>query len=375
MATVPPRSRRAATDSATQIVETGRSILSQEAAALHQLAARLDDTFVHAVKLIVDCPGCVITTGMGKAGLIGQKIAATLASTGTPSHFLHPAEAVHGDLGRICPGDLLMVLSFSGETDEVTRLLDCLPHAACPVLAITGRAGSTLGQRAACTLTLGAMREAGPLRLAPSTTTTAMLGLGDALALAVAEQRDFGEHDFARFHPGGALGRKLARVEEAMRPRDRCRIADQRRTVREILVQVGQPGRRSGAILLVDEAGRLSGIFTDSDLARLFEDHREGAIDGPIAEVMSPQPTCVVAGTMLTDAMALLATRKISELPVVNADGVPIGLIDITDVVQPPGDRVECAALPVPDRLSASAEGNGGWRETLPFPRRDDDLP
>ncbi len=325
----------------------GQSIIEQEAAALSHLAATLDETFCTAVEMIGDCPGCLIVTGIGKAGWIGQKIAATLASTGTPSHFLHPAEAIHGDLGRIRQEDTILILSFSGETDEITRLLPSLAKLECPLIAITSRATNSLGQAADCVLALGSLREAGPLELAPSTSTTAMLALGDALALAVAKQREFRAHDFARFHPGGSLGRKLARVEDAMRPLSRCRIAHETHTVREVLIDVGQPGRRTGAIMLVNATGHLTGIFTDSDLARLFESRREALLDDAISHVMCNCPTTMTVGSMLSAAVEIMATRKISELPVIDDEGRPAGMIDITDVVTSDSPLDPSAAAPL----------------------------
>jgi arabinose-5-phosphate isomerase len=279
------------------------------------------------------CAGSVIVSGIGKAGLVGQKIAATFASTGTRSHFLHPAEAIHGDLGKIGADDLLLLLSHSGETDEMLRLLPSLHELGVPMLVITGRPKSSLARQASVTLWIGQIQEAGQLQLAPTTSTTAMLALGDALALAVSERRGFTAHDFARFHPGGSLGRKLARVDELMRPLAECRIARDQLTVREVLVSVGRPGRRSGAVLLTDECGVLSGIFTDSDLARLLEQQRDRLLDQPIAQVMTRSPATVTAGTMMTEAVAILTRLKISELPVTDDQRHPVGLIDITDVV------------------------------------------
>ena len=335
-------------DDSRTVLELARSILQQEAAAIDQLALRLDESFSVAIEQILSCRGSMIVTGMGKAGLIGQKIAATLASTGTRSHFMHPAEAIHGDLGRVRDDDVVLVLSFSGETEEITRLLPHLDRIGCRVIAMTALADSSLGRVADCTLKLGTLREADPLRLAPSTSTTAMLALGDALALAAARERQFEPQDFARFHPGGSLGRKLARVEEVMRPTDDCRVALLSLTVREVLVDVGQPGRRSGAIMLVDQTGVLRGIFTDSDFARLFEERREGALDRPIAEVMTIGPACVQRGTMLENAIEILVDLKISELPIVDKTGRPLGLIDITDVVEAPIQKERTATIPFP---------------------------
>jgi arabinose-5-phosphate isomerase len=310
-----------------------RKILTIEAQTLLRLADGLDLDFCRAVDLLLACRGSLIVTGMGKAGLIGQKIAATLASTGTRSHFLHPAEAIHGDLGRICHDDVLLVLSQSGETEEITRLLPSLAQFGVSVLAITGRRTSALGRAATVTVPLGPVKEACALGLAPSASTTAMLALGDALALVVSRMRDFKTEDFARFHPGGSLGRKLSKVQDHMRPMANCRVARDSDSVRHVVVTCTKPGRRTGAIMLTDEGGRLAGIFTDSDLARLFENHCDSALDAPIRDVMTSDPSTVTLGSMMRDAVRIMVDRKISELPVVDAGGAPVGLIDITDVV------------------------------------------
>jgi arabinose-5-phosphate isomerase len=310
-----------------------RQILQVESRTLQQVAKRLGQEFCRAVEYLGQCRGSVIVTGMGKAGLIGQKIMATLASTGTPAHYLHPAEAVHGDLGRIHPEDVVLVLSQSGETEEVVRLLPPLAELGVPILAITGRAESRLGRAAAVVIELGGLEEACPLGLAPSSSTTAMLAVGDALALVTSRMRGFGREDFARLHPAGSLGLKLSKVEEHMRPLAQCRVASQEETVRQVLVRVRVPGRRTGATMLIDAEGRLAGIFTDSDLARLFERRRDGDLDAPIRGVMTRTPLKVQLGAMMTEAVAMMAQRKISELPVVDGDGRPLGMIDVTDVV------------------------------------------
>ena len=332
-----------------------RQIIQIESRALAQLANRLDGDFCLEVKLLHQCRGNVIVTGIGKAGVIGQKIMATLASTGTPSHWLHPAEAVHGDLGRIHRDDLMLILSQSGETEEIIRLLPSLNELGLPILAITGQRTSTLGQAAAVTIELGNLQEACALGLAPTTSTTAMLALGDALALVTSRMRRFGREDFARFHPGGSLGNKLSKVEDHMRPLRNCRLASDDQTVREVLIRVGKPGRRTGATMLVNPQGVLSGIFTDSDLARLFEQRRDKDLDGPIRSVMTPNPLRAQAGSMMIDAVAIMAERKISELPVVDAFDKPIGLIDITDVVALLPKEAPQSNSPI-TRLSANAE-------------------
>jgi arabinose-5-phosphate isomerase len=311
----------------------GREILLSESEAIQSIAESLGQDFCRAADLIFHCRGSLIVSGMGKAGLIGQKLMATFASTGTPSHFLHPAEAVHGDLGRLRENDTVLVLSQSGETEEIVRLLPSLQEIGTPIIAMTARGESTLGRSAAVVLELGSLEEAGPLRLAPSTSTTTMLALGDALALVVSRMRGFAREDFARFHPAGSLGRKLSRVGQHCRPLRMCRVAEDSLTVREVFVQRSVPGRRTGAIMLVDVEGRLTGLFTDSDLARLFEHRREETLDEPIRSVMTRSPFTIRDGAMMTDAVALMADRKISELPVVDDGGHPVGLIDVTDVV------------------------------------------
>ncbi|HVJ66824.1 MAG TPA: KpsF/GutQ family sugar-phosphate isomerase [Caulifigura sp.] len=310
-----------------------RDILRLEANALHDVSQRLDAGFCSAVDHILTCQGAVIVTGMGKAGLIGQKLVATFSSTGTRAHFLHPAEAVHGDLGCIHCDDVILALSNSGETEEITRILPFIAANKLPLIAITATEHSTLAQQASALITLGRLREAGPHGLAPSTTTTAMLAVGDALALVVSRLKGLTPQRFATLHPAGSLGRKLKCVVDTMRPADQIRIACSSATVREAFTSQSQPGRRSGALLLVDEDGRLDGIFTDSDLARLLEHRREDAFDQPIGDVMTRTPLTLSCNASLADVVDLLSVRKISELPIVDEEGRPVGMIDITDVI------------------------------------------
>ena len=310
-----------------------RDIIRLEANALLDVSQRLDAGFCSSVEHILGCRGAVIVTGMGKAGLIGQKLVATFSSTGTRAHFLHPAEAVHGDLGCIHCDDLVLALSNSGETEEITRILPFIAAQKLPLIAITATEHSTLAQQATALITLGRLREAGPHGLAPSTTTTAMLAVGDALALVVSRLKGLTPQRFATLHPAGSLGRKLKCVVDTMRPADQVRVACSSATVREAFTSQSQPGRRSGALLLVDEEGRLDGIFTDSDLARLLEHRREDAFDQPIAEVMTRTPMTLSSTASLADVVDLLSVRKISELPIVDEEGRPVGMIDITDVI------------------------------------------
>jgi arabinose-5-phosphate isomerase len=309
------------------------SVIRQEADSLNRLANSLPVDFCAAVELMLNCRGVVMVTGVGKAGWIGQKISASLASTGTLSHFLHPAEAMHGDLGRIRAGDVILVLSNSGETAEVTDLLPSFKSLGAKVVAVTGRTESKLAKHADLTLTYGETTEACPLGLAPSTSTTTMLAMGDALTLVVAKMRSFQSTDFAKFHPGGSLGKKLARVEDVMRSIDDCRVAQENETVREIYVRSGAENRRAGVVLVVNGAGCLTGIFTDSDLARLLGRQKDTDFDSPIAEVMTTSPVTVSVGTKATVAIETLASRNLSELPVVDDAGALKGLVDITDVV------------------------------------------
>jgi len=311
-----------------------RLIIQQEADGLLQLASQLDTAFCEAVRLILNCQGRVIVTGIGKAGLIGQKIAATLASTGTRAHFLHAAEAFHGDLGCLDSDDILLALSNSGESEEVCRLLPILCRMNVKLIAVTASTTSTLGREADVVVPLGGLSEAGPLGLAPSTSTTAMLALGDALALVLSRLKAFTREQFALYHPGGSLGRKLTTVREIMRRGDQLRIALCESTIRDVLIQHNQPGRRSGAVIVVDTNNRLAGLFTDSDLARLLEQRRDGQLDRPISEVMTPDPFRVSADATLSDVVELLSEKKISELPVIDSVDRVLGLIDITDVIR-----------------------------------------
>jgi len=289
-----------------------------------------------------------------------------LASLGIRSHFLHPVEALHGDLGCLTAGDLVLALSFSGETEELVRLAGLLAERQVELLSVTASRQSRLGAASAIVLELGRVAEAGLLKLAPTTSTTLMLGLGDALALVAAERRGFAAADFARNHPGGNLGRRLARVEEIMRPLSACRIARDDATVREVFTQRPTVGRRTGAVMLVDDSGRLTGLFTDSDLARLLERKHDAQLDGPIRDVMTRHPQTIALDAWLADAVEILAARKISELPVVNSDGLPVGLIDITDVL------ADLPPVPTAPNDAAAHAANDARRMILPFEPRDD---
>lgn len=317
----------------TDRLEYARQIVRAEAQALEAVAARLDDSFLQAVDLFYRCPGRVAVTGTGKSADVGQKIAGTLNSTGTRAYVLDATRAAHGDLGMLHPNDVVLALSHSGESEEIVRLLDSFRQLAMALVALTGSRDSSLARRADVALVLGPLTEVCPLGLAPSTSTTAMIAVGDALAFVLSRMREFTREDFARFHPAGSLGRKLVKVEAVMRQGAELRVAAHTETVREVFVNVRRRGRRTGAVMLTGADGRLCGLFTDSDLARLFEQRKDDALDRPIAEVMTAGPLTVPLGTRVLDAVEILRRHKISELPVVDPAGRPVGLLDITDLI------------------------------------------
>ncbi|MFO0278528.1 MAG: SIS domain-containing protein [Planctomycetota bacterium] len=314
-------------------IERARGIVECEAKAIHQVAGRIGPTFLQAIDRILALRGRVVTAGMGKAGFIAQKVSATLASTGTPSIFLHPAEAIHGDLGRVDAGDLLLAFSKSGETQELLVMLPHVKNVGVPIVAMTQDAGSTLGRHADLVLELGRIEEAGPHGLAPSASTTAMLALGDALALVVQEGRRFGPDDFARFHPGGDLGRRLMKVRELMRTGDRSPVVRAGATVMQAIEVMTRTPGRPGATSVVDADGKLIGFFTDGDLRRLIEqglaDPRQRRSD----DAMTQNPRAIDPDTFALEALAMLHQRAIDQMPVVDAAGRLLGLLDVQDLL------------------------------------------
>jgi arabinose-5-phosphate isomerase len=317
-----------ARDVAIQVIET-------EAAAVRAMVGAIDESFERAVKLILGCPAAVVCTGIGKAGHVARKVSATLASTGTPSHFLSPADAVHGDLGAVRRGDVILIFSASGESDEILRLLSIVKKLDHPVIGITATKTSGLGRFADVAITMGRIEEACPLGLAPSASTTAMLALGDALALSVMKLRKFTADDFALFHPAGQLGRKLMSVREAMTFRlgENLPVASDRLSVGQVLHEVSTIKRRSGAVILVGDDGKMTGIFTDGDLRRLVTDDNGSGLKRPIAEVMKRDPKRIRADELASEAMAVMRQYRIDELPVVDESDKPMGLIDVQDLV------------------------------------------
>ena len=342
-------------------IARGISIIQHNASALTQVSGSIDEEFAFAAERIVALRGCLIICGIGKAGLIGRKLAATFASTGTRAHFLHPSEAIHGDLGCIGPTDLVLILSNSGSTAEVVEILPCISRRSSGILSITSGANSPLARASDVALILPPLKEACQHNLAPTTTTVAMLALGDALAMVVSEAKGFRVDDFAELHPGGALGRKLATVDELMRPLSECRICTESVSIRNMLVDVSKPGRRSGAVMITDSHGILTGIFTDSDLAKMLEHHRESELDRPISEVMTVRFSAIQQGARLEDAISIMAHRKISELPVVDSSDRPLGMIDITDILeieQSPSTKPLASVATLPEENASYGDPN-----------------
>ena len=321
-------------------LDLAERILQAEAGRIAELGRKLRGElagpFTQAARAIFACRGQVVLTGIGKAGIIGRKISATLASTGTRSIFLHPVEALHGDLGRVQRGDVVIALSHSGQTEELVRLMDHIKARGAELIAVTGGADSPLAGHADIAICYGDVEEACPLGLVPTVSTSCMLSLGDALALTVMQMRRLKPEDFAAFHPAGSLGRRLLTVEQAMwfRKDENLALVSDRLSLAEALGESEKCDRRTGVMMLVDEAGRLSGILTDADLRRLLVAEPDGKVLGrPVAEFMTRNPTCVRLGDLASEALAIMNQRRFDELPVLDGDGRPVGVIDVQDLV------------------------------------------
>jgi arabinose-5-phosphate isomerase len=317
------------------IRQFAQQVLQTEAEAVRGVAPLLDEAFDRAIRLILDCPGALLTSGIGKAGHVARKLSASFSSTGTPSHFLNPAEALHGDLGSVRKGDVVLILSYSGESDEILRMLSVIKKLGNPVVAITSSSTSGLARACDVVLKIGKIEEACPLGLAPSATTTAMAALGDALFLSVMKCRKFTAEEFALYHPAGQLGRKLIKVKEAMtfKRDENLPVASDRLTVGQVLHAVSSIKRRSGAVVLIDEDGKVSGIFSDGDLRRAITDDDGSVLKRPIRDLMTKNPKRIRGDQLASEAIALMRPYRIDELPVVDDDDRPIGLIDIQDLV------------------------------------------
>jgi len=315
-------------------LEYARSVIEAEADAIRSVVHIVDASFARAVEMIFNCEGSCIVSGIGKAGIIAQKISATMASTGTPSHFLHPAEAVHGDLGRLRKDDIVMVLSYGGETDEITRLINLVKQLEIKLIALTGQGDSTLAMHSDVVLCMGKMSEACPLGVAPSVTTACMLAVGDAIAFTVMKARNFSVEDYVRFHPGGSLGANLMTVEQSMmfKPGEKLPLATVDDTIKQLLEKTGDV-KRHGAVMVIDNDGRLAGIVTDADLRRLMTKHGHKALDLKAGKVMTAGCKKIRVDALAAEATAIFHKYRIDELPVVDADNRPIGLIDVQDIL------------------------------------------
>ena len=308
-----------------------RKVLETEAAAILALVDRLDERFDQAVQLLLDCKGRVILTGMGKSGIICQKIAATLSSTGTASFFMHPAEAMHGDLGVIRGDDVVIALSYSGETDELLRLLERIRRLGAKLVAITGRAASTLAQSADVALDCSVTEEACPMNLVPTASTTAALAIGDALAMTLLVEKGFRQEDFANLHPGGKLGKRLMRVEALMHCGKHCPVVRTDTRMRDVIYEMSSKGL--GMTCVVDAGDTLLGIITDGDLRRRMERGTE-ILDLTAGDVMTRHPITVAPDTLAAEALNIMEQRKITAIVVadIGQPGRVAGVVQIHDL-------------------------------------------
>ncbi len=321
-------------DNYHEILESARRVIKIEAEAVATLAARLDENFAKAVMMILECSGRVVVTGMGKSGLICQKMVATMASTGTPAIFLHPAEGVHGDLGMLMKGDMVIAVSNSGETEEITRILPIIKRLGLPLIAMTGNPGSTLGRAGDVFLDISIKEEACPLQLAPTASTTVTLAMGDALAVALLLKRGFREEDFALYHPGGVLGKRLLlRVEDLMHVGADMPKVKVNTQLKDALYEISS--KKLGITGVVDEQGALLGVFTDGDLRRKIEQGIE-VLHKPICEVMSGKPKRILRTNLAAKALQRMEEHKITSLFVFETeeDQIPIGIIHLHDLLK-----------------------------------------
>jgi arabinose-5-phosphate isomerase len=310
-------------------LELARKVLRTEAAAILALVDRVDAEFERAVQLLCDCRGRVVVTGMGKSGIICRKIAATLSSTGTPAFFLHPAEAIHGDIGAIREDDVVIALSQSGETEELLRLLESIRRLGARLVAISGHPASTLARAADVTLNCGVTAEACPLNLAPTASTTAALALGDALAMTVLVRKGFREEDFASLHPGGKLGRRLMRVENVMHSGDAAPTVPASAVMRDVIHEMSS--KRLGMTCVTDGNRRLLGVFTDGDLRRQMT-RTPRVLDLTAGDVMNPNPITIERNLLAVEALRIMETHKITSVIVVADDGKVDGVVHLHDL-------------------------------------------
>ncbi len=311
------------------LVELARRVLRTEAAAILGLVERVDDRFQRAVDLLFECRGRVIVTGMGKSGIICRKIAATLSSTGTSAFFLHPAEAIHGDLGAIRDDDVVLALSHSGETEEILKLLESIRRLGAKLIALTGDPESTLARAADVTLNCSIAKEACPMNLVPTASTTAALAMGDALAMTLLVRKGFGEEQFASFHPGGKIGRRLMRVEHVMHAGEAAPIVRTATRMPDVVHEMSS--KRLGMTCVVDDEGRLVGVITDGDLRRLMS-RTTDVVGRAAAEVMTPNPVTIDRAVLAVEALRLMETHKITSVVVVDGNRIVEGVVQIHDL-------------------------------------------
>ncbi len=316
------------------MIETAKRVLQIEAAAVLALQSRIDGAFSQAVRMILDCHGKVVVTGMGKSGLICQKIAATMASTGTPTFFLHPAEGIHGDLGMLSKGDVVIAVSYSGETEEVRRILPVIKRMGLPLIAASGNPKSTLGIAGDVHLDISVVEEACPLGLTPTASTTATLAMGDALAVTLLDKRGFKAEDFALFHPGGSLGKKLLlRVDDLMHVGNDIPLVSLETLLRDALFEI--TSKQLGVTGVVDAQGALVGVFTDGDLRRIMEKGLE-SLQQPIHQVMSISPKRILRRNLAAKALQMMEKHSITSLFVFEDEQgkVPIGVVHLHDLLK-----------------------------------------
>ena len=313
--------------------EVAKRVLRVEIEGLRGVLERLDESFDRAVELVFHSPGRVVVTGMGKSGLIGQKIASTLASTGTPSFFVHPGDAAHGDLGMLVKGDVLLALSYSGETPEITHLIPTLKHMGVSILAFTGNTGSKLAKAADVVLDVSVEREACPLNLAPTASTTTAMAVGDALAVALLERHGFKEEDFGRLHPGGSLGKMLLKVEELMHGGDKLPQVARDTPMPDVIYEMSRKGLGLAVVVeaVVEDGAKVAGVITDGDLRRLMEKRKDDALHLTAGEAMNPNPSTIRQDEFAVAALRLMDERKITSVLVLDGEEKLAGVVHIHD--------------------------------------------
>jgi len=311
-------------------LESARRVLRIEAEAIGELLQRLDARFEQAVDLLMSCKGRVVVTGMGKSGLIGRKIAATFSSTGTPALFMHPAEAVHGDLGMLMRDDVALAVSYGGETEEIIALLETIKRLGLRMIALTGNPRSTIAMASDVVVDVSVKEEACSLNLAPTASTTVAMAMGDALAIALLDRRGFSPRDFAALHPGGRLGKKLLRVEDLMHAGEALPRVDVSAKMPDVIYEISK--KSLGMTTVVDAAGRLAGVLTDGDLRRLMQQRGAATIDLVVGDCMTKNPQTIAPGELAGSALRIMEDRKITSLVVIDAERKPLGVVHLHDL-------------------------------------------